>query len=140
MNCPTRVHQCWRLNLSGRARQGLLAALAVDPGGGSWLLTGSSRGRLDLWDMRFQLRVATWQHPARAPVDALAPALAPPGRLGLRPGAVAGPLVYAAAGAGEVGLWDAATQRCHQARARRRPAAWAARVSGVLTSCRPLLC
>ena len=34
-------------------------------GGGHWVVTGSSRGFLTLWDVRFQLPVHTWQHPMR---------------------------------------------------------------------------
>lgn len=37
--------------------------LAVDPGGPNWVLTGSSRGHLTLWDMRFQLAVNSIQQP-----------------------------------------------------------------------------
>ena len=29
------------------------------------MVTGSSRGFLTLWDVRFQLPVHTWQHPMR---------------------------------------------------------------------------
>ena len=41
--------------------QGLLERLAVDPSGPNWLMTGSSRGHLTLWDMRFQLAVNSTQ-------------------------------------------------------------------------------
>ena len=44
-----------------RCTQGLLERLAVDPSGPSWLMTGSSRGHLTLWDMRFQLAVNSAQ-------------------------------------------------------------------------------
>ena len=43
------------------ALQGLLERLAVDPSGPNWLMTGSSRGHLTLWDMRFQLAVKSIQ-------------------------------------------------------------------------------
>ena len=46
---------------SMRCTQGLLERLAVDPSGPSWLMTGSSRGHLTLWDMRFQLAVNSAQ-------------------------------------------------------------------------------
>jgi len=42
--------------------------LALEPGGAAggaaWLLTGSGRGHLTLWDMRFRLPVHAWRHPA----------------------------------------------------------------------------
>lgn len=85
------------------------------PAGSNWLLTGSSRGFLDLWDVRFQLRVNSWQHPTKAGIDALAPATASPARLGLREAQLGGrPLVYVAAGQNEVGLWDLVDCKCHQ--------------------------
>lgn len=43
--------------------QGLLERLAVDTAGANWLLTGSSRGHLTLWDMRFHLAVNSIQQP-----------------------------------------------------------------------------
>jgi phosphoinositide-3-kinase regulatory subunit 4 len=89
--------------------------MALDPEPGqNWLVTGSTRGQLVLWDVRFRLPVNTWQHPGGSPVSALALASAPPGRLGLRPGVAAGPLLYVAAGESEVGLWDVAEGRCLQ--------------------------
>ena len=33
----------------------------MDPSGPNWLMTGSSRGHLTLWDMRFQLAVKSIQ-------------------------------------------------------------------------------
>ena len=33
----------------------------MDPSGPNWLMTGSSRGHLTLWDMRFQLTVKSIQ-------------------------------------------------------------------------------
>ena len=50
------------------------------------------------------------------PIEALAPALAPPVRLGVQESSLAAPLVYAAAGPHEVGLWDVEQGRCHQVR------------------------
>ncbi|GFR49900.1 hypothetical protein Agub_g12005, partial [Astrephomene gubernaculifera] len=65
--CPTR---------------GLLEHLVADPGaGGAWLMTGSSRGYLSLWDVRFLQCVHAWQHPLRCPIDAMAPATGPPARV-----------------------------------------------------------
>ena len=94
----------------------------LDPTGTNWLVTGSSRGHLTLWDMRFRLPVASWQLPRAGPsacpvhIDALAPALAPAARLGLAVGdpLPRSPLVYVAAGPHEVSLWDVETGHCHQ--------------------------
>ncbi|KAK9909837.1 hypothetical protein WJX75_008190 [Coccomyxa subellipsoidea] len=96
------------------SNQGVLERLAVDTNGQSWLLTGSSRGQLTLWDMRFQLAVNSIQQPQGFPIEALAPALAPPTRLGLQESSLATPLVYVAAGPQEIGLWDVEQGKCHQ--------------------------
>ena len=96
--------------------------MALDPGGSNWLVTGSSRGHLTLFDMRFRLPVAAWQLPPTGPsarpvhIDALAPALAPASHLGLAAGEPLprSPLVYVAAGLHEVSLWDVEMGRCHQ--------------------------
>lgn len=94
--------------------QGCWPALAADGEGSNWLVCGSSRGWLSLWDMRFQVCVKSWQHSDKLPIRALAPALAVPRRLGLlRQGATC-PLIYASAGPNEVGLWDVEHARCHQ--------------------------
>ncbi|EIE24687.1 hypothetical protein COCSUDRAFT_258, partial [Coccomyxa subellipsoidea C-169] len=82
--------------------------------GCAWLLTGSSRGYLTLWDMRFQLAVNSIQQPQGFPIDALAPALAPPTKLGLQESSLATPLVYVAAGPQEIGLYDVEQGKCHQ--------------------------
>ncbi len=95
--------------------QGLLQRLACDGPDSPWLLTGTSRGHLTLWDMRFQIPLTQWAHPLGQPVEALAPAVAPVGHLGLRGGGRgSSPLVYIAAGGHEVGLWDVEEGKCHQ--------------------------
>ena len=48
------------------------------------------------------------------PIDALAPALAPPTKLGLQESSLATPLVYVAAGPQEIGLYDVEQGKCHQ--------------------------
>ena len=95
--------------------QGLLHRLACGGPDSPWLLTGTSRGHLTLWDMRFQIPLTQWNHPLGQPVEALAPAVAPLGHLGLRGGGRGScPLVYIAAGGHEVGLWDVEEGKCHQ--------------------------
>ncbi|DBB16182.1 TPA: hypothetical protein ACH3X3_015178 [Trebouxia sp. C0006] len=102
-------------SLAGTPHQGLLQRLACDGPDSPWLLTGTSRGHLTLWDMRFQIPLTQWAHPLGQPVEALAPAVAPVGHLGLRGGGRgSSPLVYIAAGRHEVGLWDVEEGKCHQ--------------------------
>lgn len=61
-----------------------------------------------------QVCVNEWQHKNRWPIHALATAAAGPRQLGLPRLGVTGPLVYAAAGFNEIGLWDVQYGRCHQ--------------------------
>eukprot|EP00873_Tetraselmis_striata_P002336 jgi/Tetstr1/422600/TSEL_013406.t2 len=103
----------WRIPM--RPELGLLERMVADQAREGWLLTGSSRGQLDVWDVRFRLRVLSWHHPLRQPVEALAVAAAPRSALGLaRIAASSAPLVYVAAGGDELGLWDLEHGRCHQ--------------------------
>lgn len=39
--------------------------VVADPQGQHWLLLGTSRGWLRLWDVRFLLQANSWQHPGR---------------------------------------------------------------------------
>lgn len=94
---------------------GAVERLVLDPTSQNWLVGGTSRGHLCLWDARFRLPVNEWQHPAGVPVAALALAEAPPQRLGLG-GRGGAPLLYVAAGDQEVGLWDVAEGTCQQVR------------------------
>ena len=52
--------------LACRGHQGLPEHVVVDGSGAQhWALSGSSRGYLSVWDVRFQMCVHTWQHPTR---------------------------------------------------------------------------
>lgn len=44
---------------------GLVSQLVADPSGQHWLVQGTSRGWVGLWDVRFLLCVNSWQHPQR---------------------------------------------------------------------------
>ncbi|GMH35843.1 hypothetical protein BSKO_03711 [Bryopsis sp. KO-2023] len=103
----------WQLPLAPRL--GLIEHMALDPSdGGNWLLTGSSRGYLALWDVRFRLQVNGWRHPLGQPIDALASATASANMLGVGDYSGVGPLVYVVSGGNEVGLWDVEEGRCRQ--------------------------
>lgn len=69
----------------------------------NWIVTGTSRGALSLWDVRYLLPVSTWKHPKGESVEAMAlkRATMPPSSTG------EAPLVYAAAGNNEICAWDA---------------------------------
>ncbi len=71
----------------------------------NWIVTGTSRGALSLWDVRYLLPVSTWKHPKGESVDALAL------KRSTMPSSSTGeaPVIYVAAGNNEICAWDAAT-------------------------------
>ncbi|KAH7675013.1 Non-specific serine/threonine protein kinase protein [Dioscorea alata] len=77
---------------------------------GNWFVSGSSRGVLTLWDMRFLLPVNTWHYPVVCPVERICLLIAPTSS----GSAMTRPLVYVAAGCNEVSLWNAENGSCHQ--------------------------
>jgi serine/threonine protein kinase/WD40 repeat protein len=110
--------------LSAPACEGSIRAIVADPLGSAWVLTGSSRGVLSLWDARLLIRVAAWKLAGAPSIDALTVAAAPWERLvgkssssGVdsgsgsasaslpQPPPPTGPLVWCAAG-GEASLWE----------------------------------
>ncbi|KAK2993498.1 hypothetical protein RJ640_015182 [Escallonia rubra] len=78
---------------------------------GNWFVTGSSRGVLTLWDIRFCIPVNPWQFSPASPVEEMCPFVAP---RSTSLSATARPLVYVAAGCNEVSLWNAENGSCHQ--------------------------
>eukprot|EP00736_Rhodelphis_marinus_P006848 Rmarinus@m.22575 len=87
-------------------RQGLAAALAIDPAG-QWLVVGTRRGYFSVWDVRFQLPVKTWRHPSGAAVHTLIPHSVTV-RHPRRPSAA----VLAAVGPNEVNVFDIERGEC----------------------------
>lgn len=97
----------WRLPCSPSAglvnRMCCSSSSATSESSLNWIVTGTTRGALSLWDVRYLLPVSTWKHPKGESVDAL----------GLQrarmPSSSTGeaPLVYAAAGNNEICAWDA---------------------------------
>ncbi|TPX35937.1 hypothetical protein SmJEL517_g01766 [Synchytrium microbalum] len=58
------------------AHHGALTALTLDRRR-AWALTGTERGIMSLWDIRFGIRVRSWGHPAKARIHRLEPYTAP---------------------------------------------------------------
>ncbi|CAM6046085.1 unnamed protein product [Sphagnum compactum] len=99
----------WTLRV--KPAQGFISTTVLDPAC-NWLVSGTSRGILTLWDLRFQVPVNTWQHPACCPVERMCVLV--PGMVGTASSASARPFVYVAAGQNEVALWNAEDGTCHQ--------------------------
>ncbi|KAK3016471.1 hypothetical protein RJ639_007720 [Escallonia herrerae] len=90
--------------------EGYVTSLVTGPCG-NWFVTGSSRGVLTLWDLRFCIPVNSWQFSPAIPVEKMCPFVAPPST---SLSSTARPLVYVAAGCNEVSLWNAENGSCHQ--------------------------
>lgn len=76
----------------------------------NWFVSGSSRGVLTLWDLRFLLPVNSWQYSTVCPVEKMGLYIPPLNSMPI----VSRPLVYVAAGCNEVSLWNAENGSCHQ--------------------------
>ncbi|CAH1429629.1 unnamed protein product [Lactuca virosa] len=90
--------------------EGYVSALVTSPCG-NWFVSGSSRGVLTLWDLRFGIPVNSWQYSVPCPVEDMC-LFVPPQSTTLS--TTVRPLVYVAAGCNEVSLWNAENGSCHQ--------------------------
>ncbi|KAK9090955.1 hypothetical protein Sjap_024132 [Stephania japonica] len=96
--------------LKATPEEGYISSL-VTGSCGNWFASGSSRGVLTLWDMRFLVPVNSWKFSNVCPVEKMSLFIPPPN---ISPSATARPLVYVAAGSNEVSLWNAENGSCHQ--------------------------
>ncbi|KAJ0031465.1 hypothetical protein Pint_13294 [Pistacia integerrima] len=90
--------------------EGYISSLVTGPSG-NWFVSGSSRGVLTLWDLRFLIPVNSWQYSVVCPIEKMC-LFVPPANTSLSTSAR--PLIYAAAGCNEVSLWNAENGSCHQ--------------------------
>ncbi|KAL9242324.1 hypothetical protein vseg_016337 [Gypsophila vaccaria] len=95
--------------LKALPEEGFVSNLVNDPSG-NWFISGSSRGVLTLWDLRFLIPVNTWEYPRPCPIESLCLYVPPQNA----PFSATRALVYVAAGCNEVSLWNAETGSCHQ--------------------------
>ncbi|KOM54175.1 hypothetical protein LR48_Vigan10g006700 [Vigna angularis] len=96
--------------LRAAPEEGYASSLASGPCG-NWFVSGSSRGVITLWDLRFLIPVNSWQYSLACPIEKMCLFL-PPSNASLS--SAARPLVYVAAGCNEVSLWNAENGSCHQ--------------------------
>ena len=91
---------------------GQLSSMVADKSH-SWVMAGSSRGVLTLWDSRFSLCVKSWQHPSKSSIS----------NLELYPIPLQGKPAYSPSKqvcmaventAKEVSVWDVETAQCNQ--------------------------
>lgn len=96
--------------LRGVPEEGYVSSLVTGPCG-NWFVSGSSRGFLTLWDLRFLVPVNSWKYSTGCPIEKMCLYI-PPSNTALP--ATGRPLVYVAAGFNEVSLWNAENGSCHQ--------------------------
>lgn len=90
--------------------EGYVSSLVTGPCG-NWFVSGSSRGVLTLWDLRFLVPVNSWQYSQVCPIEKMCLFVPPPNAA---VSTTARPLIYVAAGCNEVSLWNAENGSCHQ--------------------------
>lgn len=90
--------------------EGYVSSLVTGPCG-NWFVSGSSRGVLTLWDLRFLVPVNSWQYSRVCPIEKMCLFVPPPNAA---VSTTARPLIYVAAGCNEVSLWNAENGSCHQ--------------------------
>lgn len=72
----------------------------------NWLVLGTSHGVLDMWDLRFQLRLKAWGLPGSAPIH----------RVSVHPSKGRGKWIIVAGGTGhgELSVWDCEKTQCRE--------------------------
>ncbi|KAG7545737.1 HEAT type 2 [Arabidopsis suecica] len=96
--------------LKANPEEGYVSSLVTSPCG-NWFVSGSSRGLLTLWDLRFRVPVNSWQYPIICPIEKMCLCFLPPS---VSVSTTMKPLIYVAAGCNEVSLWNAEGGSCHQ--------------------------
>eukprot|EP00250_Pteridium_aquilinum_P016932 c23371_g3_i3 orf=69-4718(+) len=96
--------------LKAKPSQGYISATAL-ASCSNWLVTGTSRGVLTLWDLRFQIPVNTWHHPSSSLIESTSPVFPQSESMA---GSMSRAYVYIAAGRDEVALWNAEDGSCQQ--------------------------
>ncbi|KAK9768737.1 Serine/threonine-protein kinase [Basidiobolus ranarum] len=83
---------------------GVITSFVIDPHR-AWILVGTNRGILTLWDLRFHISLRSWIHPSKTSINRLVLYMGPSSR---------GRHVLVAAGNNEVSLWDIEKVECKE--------------------------
>ncbi|KAI8361053.1 hypothetical protein B0O80DRAFT_148594 [Mortierella sp. GBAus27b] len=92
--------------LKNNISHGVITAMVIDPLR-AWLLVGTNRGVLTLWDLRFKIAIKSWVHPSKSRISRLVihPEPHHPAR---------GGRVIIASGKNEVSVWDIEHEECRE--------------------------
>lgn len=99
--------EAWRLEVSPELGYVTCMTHSLDV---SWFAVGTSRGFICLWDLRFLVLIRIWRHSSHRSIHRLKPCVGLPNTLPLDETSV--PLVYVAAGDGEVAVFDLSIGAC----------------------------
>ncbi|KAF9586481.1 Serine/threonine-protein kinase [Lunasporangiospora selenospora] len=92
--------------LCNNISHGIITAMVIDPHR-AWLIVGTNRGVLTLWDLRFKIAIRSWVHPGRSRISRLVihPEPHPPARSGK---------IIIASGRNELSVWDIEHDDCRE--------------------------
>jgi serine/threonine protein kinase/WD40 repeat protein len=99
--------EAWKLEISPELGYITCMTHSLDV---SWFAAGTSRGFICLWDLRFLVLIRIWRHSSHRAIHRLKPCLGLPNTLSLDETSV--PLVFVAAGDGEVAVFDLSIGAC----------------------------
>jgi len=83
----------------------------------NWVVVGTNRGFISLWDLRFQQIMKLWHHSRSAPINRLATSFVPPPQswVGKRSSNVdSKPYIFVASGPNECAMFDVTTGHCDE--------------------------
>ncbi|KAF9102549.1 Serine/threonine-protein kinase [Mortierella sp. GBA35] len=101
------MRPAWQL--SNNISHGVITAMVIDRRK-SWLLVGTNKGVLTLWDLRFMISIRSWVHPTKSRISRLV-IQPPPQQNGENPVDYKDRIIVAS-GKNEVSIWDIEHNEC----------------------------
>mmetsp|Transcript_49388 Transcript_49388/g.55940 ORF Transcript_49388/g.55940 Transcript_49388/m.55940 type:complete len:1792 (+) Transcript_49388:143-5518(+) len=83
----------------------------------NWVVVGTSRGFISLWDLRFQQIMKLWHHSRSSPINRLATSFVPPPQSWVNKGTTnieSRPYIFVASGHNECAMFDATSGHCSE--------------------------